>query len=156
MVIIVCAGSSTYGQPVRAIGREGAMKTDWNVIRGMMNAAINACERIEASGYAETDRDATINVGGQQVSVHDMLVSAWTYPENLRYQIIRQRHEKGVDLPYVPETARILLAMSQAAAELVNTGDVTPPQEMIQEMIVWFDNHLVSGVETAKATRRKP
>lgn len=70
------------------------MKTDWNVIRGMMNAAINACERIEASGYAETDRDATINVGGQQVSVRDMLVSAWTYPENLRYQIIRQRHEK--------------------------------------------------------------
>ncbi|MBP2535863.1 hypothetical protein [Agrobacterium tumefaciens] len=64
--------------------------------------------------------------------------------------------KKGVDLPYVPETARILLAMSQAAAELVNTGDVTPAQEKIQEMIVWFDNHLVSGVETAKATRRKP
>lgn len=131
------------------------MKTDWNVIRGMMNAAINACERIEASGYAETDRDATINVGGQQVSVHDMLVSAWTYPENLRYQIIRERHETEDDLPYVPETARILLAMSQAAAELVNTGDVRPAQEKVQEMIAWFDNHLVSGVETAKAARRK-
>ena len=131
------------------------MKTDWNVIRGMMNAAINACERIEASGYAETDRDATINVGGQQVSVHDMLVSAWTYPENLRYQIIRERHEKETDLPYVPETARILLAMSQAAAELVNAGDVTPAQEKVREMIAWFDNHLVPGIESATATRQK-
>lgn len=131
------------------------MKTDWNVIRDMMNAAINACERIEASGYAETDRDATINAGSQQVSVHDLLASAWTYPENLRYQIIRERHETGGDLPYVPETARILLAMSQAAAELVNTGDATPAREKIQEIIAWFDNHLVTGVEAAKAARRK-
>ncbi|CUX22445.1 MULTISPECIES: hypothetical protein [Agrobacterium] len=131
------------------------MKTDWNVIRGMMNAAINACERIEASGYVETDRDAMINIGGRQVSVHDMLVSAWTYPENLRYQIIRERHETGGDLPYVPETARILLAISQAAAELVNAGEVTPAQEKVHEMITWLDNHLVPGIENATAARRK-
>lgn len=131
------------------------MKTDWNVIRGMMNAAIDACERIEASGYVETDRDATINIGGQQVSVQDMLVSAWTYPENLRYQIIRERHETGPDLPHVPETTRILLAMSQAAAELVNAGEVTPAQGKLQEMIAWFDSGLVPGIEAATATRRK-
>lgn len=131
------------------------MKTDWNVIRGMMNAAINACERIEASGYVEADREAMINIGGRQVSVHDMLMSAWTYPENLRYQIIRERHETGADLPYVPETARILLAMSQAAAELVNAGEVTPAQEKVHEMIAWFDNHLVPGIESATAARRK-
>lgn len=131
------------------------MKADWNVIRGMMNAAINACERIEVSGCVETDRDATINIGSQQVSVHDMLVSAWTYPENLRYLIIRERHEKETDLPYVPKTARILLAMSQAAAELVNAGDVTPAQEKVHEMIAWFDNHLVPGIESATATRQK-
>jgi hypothetical protein len=84
-----------------------------------------------------------------------MLVSAWTYPENLRYQIIRERHEKETDLAYVPETARILLAMSQAAAELVNAGDVTPAQEKVHEMIAWFDNHLVPGIESATATRQK-
>ncbi|WP_223568337.1 hypothetical protein [Agrobacterium tumefaciens] len=129
------------------------MTTDWNVIRGMMNAAINACERLEASGYVETDREAIINIGGHQISVHDMLVSAWTYPENLRYQIIRERHEMGADLPYVPETARILLAMSQAAAELVNGGEVTPAQEKVHEMIAWFENHLVPGIESATAAR---
>jgi len=41
------------------------VKTDWNMIKKMMNAAINACESIEKTGYAEGDRDATINIGGQ-------------------------------------------------------------------------------------------
>lgn len=71
------------------------MKTDWNVVRNLMNAAIDACERIEASGYVEADRDAVIDIAGQEVSVHDLLVSAWTYPEKLRYQIIRERHDAG-------------------------------------------------------------
>lgn len=131
------------------------MKTDWNVVRNLMNAAIDACERIDASGYVEADRDAVIDIAGQEVSVHDLLVSAWTYPEKLRYQIIRERHDAGVDLPYVPETARILLAMSQAAAELVNAGDVTPAEEKLLKMIAWFDSHLASGIEAATANRKK-
>ncbi|MEJ1175211.1 hypothetical protein WA845_13260 [Agrobacterium sp. CMT1] len=65
------------------------MKTDWKSVRGMLNAAIDACECIEALQYAETDREAMIDIGGQKVSVHDFLVTAWTYPEKLRYQIIR-------------------------------------------------------------------
>lgn len=129
------------------------MKTDWNMIKKMMNAAINACESIEKTGYAEGDRDATINIGGQDVSVHDMLVSAWTYPENLRYQIIHERHKTDADLTYVPETARILLAMSQAASELVNGGDTAPAQNQLQEMIIWFDSHLAPSIENAIATR---
>lgn len=131
------------------------MKTDWNVVRDLMNAAINACERIEASGYVEADRDAVTDIAGQEVSVQDLLVSAWTYPENLRYQIIRERHDAGGDLPYVPETARILLAMSQAAAELVNAGDVTPAEEKLRKMIIWFDSHLASGIEAATANRKQ-
>ena len=130
------------------------MKTDWNSIRGMLNAAIDACERIEALQYAEADREATTDIGGQEVSVHDFLVSAWTYPEKLRYQIIRERHDTAVDLPYVPETSRILLAMSQAAIELVNAGEVTPAKEDIQQMIKWFDEDLVRGIESAVATHR--
>ncbi|WP_234904904.1 hypothetical protein [Agrobacterium pusense] len=54
------------------------MKTDWKSVRGMLNAAIDACERIEALQYAETDREAMIDIGGQKVSVHDFLVTAWT------------------------------------------------------------------------------
>ncbi|WP_244562625.1 hypothetical protein [Agrobacterium fabrum] len=130
------------------------VKTDWNSIRGVLNAAIDACERIEALQYAEADREATTDIGGQEVSVHDFLVSAWTYPEKLRYQIIRERHDTGVDLPYVPEAARILLAMSQAAIELVDAGGVTPAKQDIQKMINWFEEDLVRGIERAIATRR--
>ena len=102
------------------------MKSDWNLIREMIGAAIDACERVEAAGYTEADRDATIDVGGQQVSVQDFLVSAWTLPENLRYQIIRERHDKAADLPYVPEAARILVATAQASAELIGAGEKSP------------------------------
>lgn len=55
------------------ICKEVTTKTDWNSIRGMLNAAIDACERIEALDYAETAREATIDIGGQKVSVHDFL-----------------------------------------------------------------------------------
>jgi len=130
------------------------MKTEWNLIREMIGAAIDACERIEAAGYTENDRDATIDVGGQQVSVHDFLVSAWTLPENLRYQIIRERHDQATDLPYVPEAARVLVATAQASAELIGAGKFALAGDGIQKMIQWFGNHAAPGVEQAIADRR--
>lgn len=47
------------------------MKTDWNLIREMMSAAIDKCERIEARGYSENDRDASALLARQDVSVHE-------------------------------------------------------------------------------------
>lgn len=127
------------------------MTTNWDMIRGMLNAAIDACERIEVLQDAGVDQGASIYIGGQQVSVHDFLVSAYAYPEKLRYQIIYERHASGTGLPYVPETSRILLAMSQAAVELVSAGKVVPAKQSIQEMIEWFEGHLVSGIEKARS-----
>src|ERR1700738_4540920 len=82
--------------------RQGSrrMPTDWNLIREMMAAAIDSCEQIEAAGYSEQDRDLTIDVSGQTISVHEFMVGAWTLPENLRYRIIRDRQDKSIDLPY--------------------------------------------------------
>jgi hypothetical protein len=130
------------------------MTTDWNLIRDMMAAAIDACERIEAAGYTEDDRAATVSVNGQPVSVHDFLISAWTLPETLRYQIIRERHERGLDLPYVPEAARILTAMAAAGAELVAAGTTHPAQAEIRRAIGWYSEHAVPGIERAIADRR--
>jgi len=130
------------------------MKTDWNTIRDMFNAAIDACERIEASNYNEEDRDATVDVKGQPVTIQDLLVSAWTYPESLRYQIIQDRHNAKAYLLYIPDTARILLAMSQAAAELVDAGEAKPTHDGIRKMIVWFDDHISPNIEAAVASRR--
>ncbi|WP_018183797.1 hypothetical protein [Kaistia granuli] len=130
------------------------MTTDWNQIRAMMNAAIDACERIEASGYGPADRDATIAVNGQEVSVGDILASAWTYPENLRYAILRARHEAGADLDYRPETARILVAMAEVGAELIGAGETRPAECDIHAMIGWFRDHATPSLERAIADRR--
>jgi len=131
------------------------MKTDWNLVREMMTAAIDACERIENSGYTENDRDASFPVRQGSVSVHDALVSAWTYPESMRYRIICERHAAGTDNPYVPEAARILIAMAQASAELVGAGASQPAREDIRKMIDWFGNHATPGIERAIADRRR-
>jgi hypothetical protein len=119
----------------------------------MMAAAIDACERIEASGYRADDRDATIDVHGQPVSVHDILASAWTFPEAMRYRIVRHRHDQGADAPYVPETARILVAMAQASAELIGADRAVPAGD-IRQMIAWFAEHAAPGIERAIARRR--
>ena len=110
--------------------------TDWTLIREMMATAIDACERLEAAGYRENDRDAVVTMHGQDVSVHDFLVSAWTYPEAIRYAIIRNRHDSGDDRAYVPEAARIILAMAQAASELIGSrAPDTPAANEISKML---------------------
>lgn len=130
------------------------MRTDWNLIRSMMNAAIEACERIEAMGYPSLDKDATVDIKGQKVSVQDFLTSAWAYPENIRYQIISARHDAGDDLHYVPETARIVVAMAHASAELIGAEASNPASESIRNMISWFDVHLPEGLKVEIAGQR--
>ena len=113
--------------------------------------AIDACERIEAIDSSLLDKNDTVDVNGQKVSARDFLTSAWTYPENIRYQIIHARHEAGEDLHYVPEAARILVAMAQASAELIGTDASKPANESIRRMICWFDEHLPEGLKAAIA-----
>jgi hypothetical protein len=109
--------------------------TDWNTVRAMMACAIDVCEQLERAGYREAHRDLRVAVAGQTVSVQDILVSAWTMPENLRYAIIRDRHDRGADLAYVPETARILGATAAACGELLGAAEAMPAAEQIRQMI---------------------
>jgi len=102
--------------------------------------------------YAETDREAMIDIGGQKVSVHDFLVTAWTARRSSA-----TRSYANATIPASISQAggsAILLAMSQAAIELVDAGEVTPAQQDIQQMIKWFDEDLVRGIESAVATYR--
>jgi L-serine deaminase len=128
--------------------------TDWMMVRQMMNAAIDFCEKVEASGCHESDRAATTVVDGQAVSVQDVLTSAWTYPEAMRYAIIRQRHEDDDDLAYVPETARILTAMAAACAELCGSKSGTAEAAGVAGMLAWFETHAGDTLESAIAKRR--
>ncbi|CDY75200.1 hypothetical protein BGLT_04098 [Caballeronia glathei] len=128
------------------------MKTDWDLIREMMNTAIDACEQIEAMGYAERHRGIAVEVGGQAVSVQDFIVSAWTFPENIRYRIIRERHDSHADLPYVPEASRIMNAMARACGELIGGAHARPADAAIREMLQWYRAHAVPHLRQAIAS----
>jgi hypothetical protein len=125
------------------------METDWNLIRDVLSAAIDSCEKLELAGYVEDHRGRTVEVNGQQVSVQDFLVSAWTLPESVRYAVIRQRHDKGIDSPYVPEAARILVAVATACAEIVGAGKRPPGANEMRGMADWYRNHFDSNVKRA-------
>lgn len=132
----------------------GMVQTDWQMIRDMMNAAIDACERMEILGYQEADREATIEIAGQRVTAHDFVVSAWTYPESLRYRIIRARSDIGMELqPQVPEPVRILLAVAEAAGELVGAGAEPPMKDEISRMLDWYKTHFIPGLQSVTKMR---
>jgi hypothetical protein len=137
------------------------MNTDWNLLRRMMATAIDSCEAIEALEMEDADRARAVAVGGVQVSAWDFLTSAWTYPENLRYQIVRERHAAGNDLPFVPPAARTLVQMAQACAELVGAGEQAdgpgkpggaPAEAQVEAMLAWYRDHLVPGLRAAMAS----
>jgi hypothetical protein len=130
------------------------MSTDWKLIREMMAAAIDSCEQIESAGYTELDRSLTVDISGEKVSVYEFMISAWTLPENLRYRIIRDRHDKGIDLPYVPEAARIIIRMAEACAELIGAGEANPAEEEARSAIQWYRARAVPRVQQAIAMAR--
>lgn len=100
------------------------MKTDWELIRTMMNTAIDSCQQIEAMGYSEQHRSTLISAGEQRVSVWDFLVSTWTYPET---------------------------AMAQACAELVGAAQTAPANDAVRAMIDWYQAYAVPGLRQAIA-----
>jgi hypothetical protein len=130
------------------------MKTDWNLIRSMMETAIGACEQMEAMGYNESHRHLSTETSQGPVTVFDLMVSSFTYPESIRYQIIRERHDAGADQPYVHEFSRLLVAMAQASAELVGGKDVAPASASLEQMLAWYKDlalpHLRRAIEKAE------
>ena len=130
------------------------MSTDWNLIREMMAAVIDSCEQFEAAGYTELDRSLTVDISGQKVSIYEIMVSAWTLPENLRYRIIRERHERGVDLSYIPEGSRAIVRMAEACSELIGIGEAKSAEAEARSAIQWYRAHAVPHVQRAIATAR--
>jgi hypothetical protein len=98
------------------------------------------------------DRSLTVDVSGQEVSVHEFMVSAWTPPENRRYRISRDRHDKGIDLPHVPEAA--IIRMAEACSELIDAGEANPAEEEASSAIQWYRAHAVRPVQQAIAMAR--
>ena len=130
------------------------MRTDWKLVRELMMAVIDSCERIESAGYAEADRDRTVEVSGIRVSLHEFMVSAWTLPRTLRYQIIRDRHDEGRDAAYAPDAARMIVRMAEACAELVGAGDTRSAEARARAAIGWYRDHAVPHILRAMLADR--
>lgn len=58
-------------------------------------------------------------VTGTGANVFDVMTSALTYPENMRYAVVQARHELRDDAPHRPELARVLTEMGAVCAEMV-------------------------------------
>lgn len=102
--------------------------TDWQLVRDLLAAAVDACEATERLGL--TDEDRALPTGTGPVAVGDVLASAWTYPEHVRYAVVRARHALGADAPYPSELARAVREVGALCAELVGAGEVgdAPPR----------------------------
>jgi len=127
------------------------MTTDWQTIRSLMAAAIDFAEGVERAGFSEDDRCRAVDVDGQTVTLFDIMASATTLPEVLRYRIIHDRHDSGADTPYVSEGARIVIAMATACAELVGGEDASPAAEDIRKAIGWYRDYALPLLLKAKA-----
>lgn len=85
--------------------------------------------------------------------VFDVVTSAWTLPENLRDAIVRLRHERRADRPYVLESSRILTAMAQACAEVVGARKVDGLGLVVREALAWYPAHGMPLLEKALSAR---
>lgn len=98
-----------------------------------------------------------------------MLTSAWTYPENVQYAVIRARHAAGDDATYRPELSRALVAVAGVCAELVGArelqagplagagrrGPSIRPQ--VEDLAAWYRDQMVPQLRRAAEERdREP
>lgn len=138
------------------------MATDWKLIRELMNSAIHGCEAAEALGLREEDRGRSTGTAG--VAAWDVLVSAWTYPENTRYAVIRARHDLADDAPYRTELARAIQEAAGVCSELVGAskldaslpdpaGDSNSVRKVVQRLIAWYPKHMIPQLERAAVSR---
>lgn len=145
-------------------GADVAIATDWALVRELMNTAIDACEAAERLQLSEGDR--SLPTGTDRVVVWEVLTSAWTYPENLQYAVIRARHRLEDDVPYRLEFARVLRQVGAVCGELVGAsrldesvpaggriGDTRSIRKMVKGLVTWYQEQMVPQLTQAAASR---
>lgn len=128
------------------------MKTDWQLIRELMNSVIDACEAVENLDITNDERDTSLAASPANVS--DAIQSSWIYPENVHYDVIRMRHELENDKHYTAESARSLVNAAKVCAELIGAGQAQPIQDSVRKLAQWYPNHMVPQVTDAIETKR--
>jgi hypothetical protein len=134
-------------------GAKEHMGTDWQLIRELMNSVIDACEVVEKLELTPDERELALEAS--PASVWDALQSSWTYPENTLYEVIRARHQLGIDKPFTPESARAIVQSARVCAEIVGAGEAESIQEPVRKLSHWYSAHMVPQINSVLEKSRK-
>ena len=146
------------------------MNTRWDLIKGLMTAVLDTCERIEALNISPEEKSATF-ASIRPVSVFEMLYSMQNYPDDVAYRVIRARHALADNKPFSSDLEKALINAARVCAELIGasrvqepagkTGAHAPEQQSIEESIVklsqWYKQveHQITQAVTDSRTKAK-
>lgn len=124
--------------------------TDWQLIRDVMNATIDACEALEALDVTTAEKwDPEARWGDFEtgVSVGDFFDRFWRYPEGAQRDIIRLRHRLELgDQKYLTEFGRALINAAAACAEAIGVQEAD-----LDRRAEDFVPHCGSGAESIRS-----
>ena len=138
--------------------------TDWELIRKLVNSAIDTCEGIEKTGVNETHRSVIVN---GPVSINDFLISSWVAPENLCRKVVCKSHELGVAKPYTDELARTISSIGNLCSELVKLEKIEQKldnvsgqqeesiKEEVEALCKWYENYCSPSIATAMKAKNQ-
>lgn|GEM_PF-5841743 len=135
--------------------------TDWELIRKLVNTAIDTCEGIEKIGVNETHRSVIVN---EPVSINDFLISSWVAPENLTRKVICKSAALGQPKPYTDELARTMLSIGALCSELVKQPNVDQKpvtdelgnksiKEDVEELCNWYTKFCLPSIKSGMETK---
>ena len=135
--------------------------TDWELIRKLVNSAIDTCEGIEKTGVNETHRSVIVN---GPVSINDFLISSWVAPENLTRKVICKSAALGQPKPYTDELARTMLSIGALCSELVKQTNVDHKpltselgnksiKEDVEDLCDWYTNICLPSIKRGMDTK---
>jgi len=125
-------------------------KTDWDLIRKVMNETIDACEAMDALEITETEKkNPEIRWGDFEtgVAVGDFLNRFQAYPEGSQKNIILLRSKLDIEKQqYNEELAKALVNTAKACAEIIGI-----PKEDLDEEAVDLDSHCGSAGKSMRS-----
>ena len=129
------------------------MKTDWQLIRELMNSVIDACEAVENLDLADDERNTPL--AASPANVWDALQSSWTYPENVQREVNGARHALGNDKHFTSESARALVNSAKVCGDLIGAGEAQSIQDPVKRLVQWYSSHMVPQVTNSIEAKRK-
>lgn len=126
------------------------MATEWQLIREVLNATIDACEKLEPLAVTDAEKgDHRARAGDYEdgVAVGDFFSRLWNYPGGSQRDIIRLRSRLGVgDQKHYSEFARALVNTARACAEVIGVS-----ADDLEREADGFESHCSSAGNSMKS-----